>query len=47
MDTIETEPLVSSSSQSFTYGSITLNKEKDYEEELQPSTDLGGSRCVE
>ena len=44
MDKIETEPLVSSSSQSFLYGSITLNKETDYEEELQPSSSSRGFR---
>ena len=44
MDTVETEPLVSSGSQSFKYGSITLDKDTDYEEELQPSSSSRGFR---
>ena len=44
MDTVETEPLLSSGSQSFPYGSITLDKDTDYEEELQPSPSSRGFR---
>ena len=44
MDTVETEPLVSSGSQSFKYGSITLDKDTDYEEDLQPSSSSRGFR---